>query len=544
MIFKGKGSVVMKREIRFFLPINSFFREKTVTFKQTFQYDNWGIYYPKMCGRIFAVPQPAKEPMDKLLIIEDDMDMGLLLKRFLTKNGYEVETVANGKSGIASFAAKPADLVLCDYRLGDMEGVEVLKKIKDIEPTVPFLIMTGYSDIRTAVNVMKMGAFDYLTKPLLPDETLQIIKRALTSSNTLAHIIVDKTEKEETEESVESSRARLSRGKNDYVFGKSPQSKELLRQIELVAPTNYSVIIYGESGAGKEAIAQTIHKKSKRARMPFIAMDCGAMSKELAGSELFGHEKGSFTGAIGTKIGHFELANGGTIFLDEIANLPYDVQSSLLRVIQERKIKRVGGNKEIPIDVRIIVASNENLNDAYKRGKFREDLYHRFNEFHLTVAPLRERKDDIMMYANFFLKMANEELSKNVEEFSQEVQDLFVKYPWYGNLREMKNVVRRTVLLTDGKTVEAKSLPFEISNFTRTAMAISYDKQENTAESISTPADEVKEEKPDLKSVALGAEYDLIIKVLKEVNYNKSKAAKILNIDRKTLYNKMKAYNM
>jgi len=340
------------------------------------------------------------------------------------------------------------------------------------------------------------------------------------------------------------SKQKLSRGRNDYVFGKSAQSKELLRQIELVAPTNYSVIIYGESGAGKEAIAQTIHKKSKRARNPFIAMDCGAMSKELAGSELFGHEKGSFTGAIGTKIGHFELANGGTIFLDEIANLPYDVQSSLLRVIQERKIKRVGGNKEIPIDVRIIVASNENLNEAYKRGKFREDLYHRFNEFHLTVSPLRERTEDILMYANFFLKMANDELDKTVEEFSAEVEDLFVKYPWYGNLREMKNVVRRTVLLTDGKTVEAKSLPFEISNFARTTMAITYEKHEIPIEAGIPTVEDVKDEKPDLKSVALGAEYDLIIKVLKDVNYNKSKAAKILNIDRKTLYNKMKAYNM
>jgi len=481
--------------------------------------------------------------MDKLLIIEDDIDMGLLLKRFLTKNGYEVETVSNGKSGIASYGSNPADLVLCDYRLGDMEGVEVLKRIKDIEPTVPFIIMTGYSDIRTAVNVMKLGAFDYLAKPLLPDETLAIIKRALTNNSQLTHIVVEKSEKETADTDLV-SRTKSNRAKNDYVFGKSAHSKELLRQIELVAPTNYSVIIYGESGVGKEAIAQTIHKKSKRARMPFIAMDCGAMSKELAGSELFGHEKGSFTGAIGTKIGHFELANGGTIFLDEIANLPYDVQSSLLRVIQERKIKRVGGNKEIPIDVRIIVASNENLNEAYKRGKFREDLYHRFNEFHLTIAPLRDRKEDVLMYANFFLKMADDELDKNVEEFSPEVEDLFIKYPWFGNLREMKNVVRRTVLLTDGKTVEAKSLPFEISNFARTTMAIPYDRQEPTADLVADPGVNVKEEKPDLKSVALGAEYDLIVKVLKDVNYNKSKAAKILNIDRKTLYNKMKAYNM
>jgi two-component system, NtrC family, response regulator HydG len=482
--------------------------------------------------------------MTKLLIIEDDIDMSLLLKRFLTKNGYEVDTVSNGKSGVAAFSANPADLVLCDYRLGDTEGTEVLKKIKDIEPTVPFIIMTGYSDIRTAVNVMKMGAFDYLTKPLLPDETLQIIKKALANQTPMAHVVVDKSDEEKISDVNGSAKMRSLPGKNDYVFGKSPHSKELLRQIELVAPTNYSVIIYGESGAGKEAIAQTIHKKSKRAKQPFIAMDCGAMSKELAGSELFGHEKGSFTGAIGTKVGHFELANGGTIFLDEIANLPYDVQSSLLRVIQERKIKRVGGNKEIPIDVRIIVASNENLSDAYKKGRFREDLYHRFNEFHLTVMPLRERKEDILMYANFFLKIANQELEKNVEEYSAEVEELFLKYPWYGNLREMKNVVRRAVLLTEGSVVEAKSLPFEISNYTRTTMAIADDRHDGGADHPAHVEEHVKDEKPDLKSVALGAEYDLIIKVLKDVNYNKSKAAKILNIDRKTLYNKMKAYNM
>jgi two-component system response regulator HydG len=478
--------------------------------------------------------------MSKLLIIEDDIDMGVLLKRFLTKNGFEVETATNGKAGISSFSAGQPDLVLCDYRLGDMEGVEVLKRIKDIEPTVPFIIMTGYSDIRTAVNVMKLGAFDYLVKPLLPDEALQIIKRAISGNNKLAHIIVDKVE--EPDSAV--YRAKTMPGKNDYVFGKSAHSKELLRQIELVAPTNYSVIIYGESGAGKEAIAQTIHKKSKRAKQPFIAMDCGAMSKELAGSELFGHEKGSFTGALATKIGHFELANGGTIFLDEIANLPYDVQSSLLRVVQERKVKRIGGSKEIPIDVRIIVASNENLNEAHKKGRFREDLFHRFNEFHLTVASLRDRKEDILMYANFFLKIANGELDKNVEGFNPEVEELFLKYPWYGNLREMKNVIRRAVLLTEGSVVEAKSLPYEISNFSKVPAVVNDAKPETTYGSNNSTTESSKDEKPDLKSAALEAEYDLIIKVLKEVNYNKSKAATILNIDRKTLYNKMKAYNM
>ncbi|MEP7171406.1 MAG: sigma-54 dependent transcriptional regulator, partial [Bacteroidota bacterium] len=403
-----------------------------------------------------------------------------------------------------------------------------------------------YSDIRTAVNVMKLGAYDYLAKPLLPDETLQLIKRALENKPQSVRILEEENLPAADPNVQSAVKIKSVSGKNDFVYGKSEVSKELLRQIELVAPTNYSVIIYGESGAGKEAIAQTIHKKSKRARQPFVAMDCGAMSKELAGSELFGHEKGSFTGALGTKIGHFELANGGTIFLDEVANLPYDVQSSLLRTVQERRIKRVGGLKEIPIDVRIIVASNENLLEAHRNGKFREDLYHRFNEFHLTVPALRERRDDIMMYAKYFLKIANEELEKNIEGFAPGVDEQILNYPWYGNLREMKNVIRRATLLSVGNLVEAKSLPFEISNFSRTTMAIPADVIEHSIiqpETVTAPPP-VKEEKTNLKSAALEAEYDLILKVLKEVNFNKSKAAKILNIDRKTLYNKMRAFKL
>lgn len=485
--------------------------------------------------------------MTKILIIEDDLDMSQLLKRFLTKHGYEVELAQNGKKGIAAFTTYQPNLVLCDYRLGDIEGTEVLNKIKDIEPGVPFIIMTGYSDIRTAVNVMKLGAFDYLAKPLLPDEMLQLIKKALENKPQGIRI-VDHNADASTADSQPVLRVKSPIGKNEFVYGKSEQSKELLRQIELVAPTDYTVIIYGESGAGKEAIAQTIHKKSKRARQPFVAMDCGAISKELAGSELFGHEKGSFTGALGTKIGHFELANGGTIFLDEVANLPYDVQSSLLRTVQERRIKRIGGLKEIAIDVRIVVASNENLAEAHKKGKFREDLFHRFNEFHLTVPALRERKDDVLMYAKYFLKSANEELGKNIEGFALGVEEQILNYPWYGNLREMKNVIRRAALLSVGNLVESKSFPFEISNFSRTAMAIS----EDVSEPLNSPVFAlpelspiaVKEERTDLKSAALEAEYDLILKVLKDVNFNKSKAAKVLNIDRKTLYNKMRAFKL
>ena len=469
----------------------------------------------------------------KILIIEDDHDICQLLKRFLTKHGFTVLLAYNGKQGIATALDEKLDLILCDFRLGDLDGFEVLKRVKDVNPDLPFIMITGYSDIRMAVNVMKLGALDYVTKPLFPDEILLTIHKALNNDNV------------ESKES--STKIKKSSIKEQYTFGNSAQSKSLVNQIELVAPTNYSVIIYGESGAGKEAVAQTIHMKSPRANQPFIAMDCGAISKELAGSELFGHEKGSFTGALNTKIGHFELANGGTLFLDEVSNLPYEVQSSLLRVVQERKVKRIGGTKEIGLDVRIIIASNENLADAYKKGKFREDLFHRFNEFSLDVPPLREREEDIMTYAYLFLKSANQELNRNITEFEDEVIEIFKKYPWYGNLRELKNVIKRSALLSEGNKIQVKALPFEIANFSK--LQFPENNNEIVTESIIHPAIaqahvEKKEESLNLKVAASEAEYELIMKVLKQVNFNKSKAAKLLFIDRKTLYNKMKSYDI
>ena len=484
--------------------------------------------------------------MNKLLVIEDDEEMCLLLKKFLEKFDFEVIIANTGKTGIEEFEKNRTELVICDYKLGDMNGNEVIARLKEIEPGLPIVIITGNADIRTAISLMKNGASDFLLKPVLPDETIRVVKSALLNQNNSFSNLPDVHENFENEDRKNSTSRHLLRKTNsDFIFGKSPHAKEMMRQIDLVAPTNYSVIIYGESGAGKEAIAQTIHRKSNRSRMPFVAMDCGAISKDLAGSELFGHEKGSFTGAHATKIGHFELANGGTIFLDEIANLPYDVQSSLLRVVQERKVKRIGGHKEIPIDVRIIVASNENLSEAYKIGKFREDLFHRFNEFHLTVMPLRERKEDIMLYAHHFLNIANRELDKHVENFSTEVYELFEHYSWYGNLREMKNVIRRSVLLTKEKYIERDTLPVEIlsSNITPTADVISTASAQQTEATDERPGRALQEERNNLKSAALVAEYDLIMRVLKEVRFNKSKAAKILNIDRKTLYNKMKAYD-
>jgi two-component system, NtrC family, response regulator HydG len=395
-----------------------------------------------------------------------------------------------------------------------------------------------------------------MTKPLFPDEILLTIKKALEdadkgeSSPIVQAASVSNGSVPEQRSASTASNKDKTQGvtiSGDYIFGDSPVFKQILQQIDLVAPTNYTIIIHGESGSGKEAIAQEIHKRSKRKSRPFVAIDCGALSKELAGSELFGHEKGSFTGALNTKVGSFELANTGTIFLDEVANLSYDIQVSLLRVIQERKMRRVGGVKDIDLDVRIIIASNERLWDAVKRGKFREDLYHRFNEFSIDVPPLRQRPDDVMLFANHFLHQTNIELGKNIKRFSEEVEHTFRNYVWYGNLRELKNVIKRATLLTDGEEIEASSLPFEISHFSK----LQFEKQPEPAySSVATVPNSFTEvtensrniSETTLKGASIDAEYEMILKALKKVNFNKSKAAKLLNIDRKTLYNKMKQY--
>jgi len=480
--------------------------------------------------------------MQKILIIDDDRDMCLLLKRFLSRHGYEVSEVYSGKKALELADEFKPDLVMCDFRLEDMDGNTVLVKMKEKFPYVPFIIITGYSDIKTAVEVMKLGAYDYVTKPLIPDEILMTIRKALDKAGTPAAAPATAASKQY--EHKEKKQGMTTSG--DYIFDDSPVFQTILKQIDLVAPTNYSVIIYGESGSGKEAIAQEIHKRSKRKDKPFVAIDCGALSKELAGSELFGHEKGSFTGALNQKNGSFEIANGGTIFLDEIANLSYDIQVSLLRVVQERKMRRVGGVRDIELDVRIIIASNERLWDSARKGIFREDLYHRFNEFSIDVPPLRERKEDIMLFARHFLQLTNRELGKSVKGFSKEVEHVFHNYIWPGNLREMKNVVKRATLLSDGDLVDIRVLPFEISNYSK----LQFDAMPEPAAiaapvmPVSTPVETTRTYHGDLslKEASLDAEYEMILEALKKANYNKSKAARILNIDRKTLYNKMKQY--
>ncbi|HLX91203.1 MAG TPA: sigma-54 dependent transcriptional regulator [Puia sp.] len=467
--------------------------------------------------------------MKRILIIDDDVDMCGLLSRYLQRKGFEVDTAHNGAKGIAKVKDSKFDVVLCDFRLGDKEGSQVLREIKALNPETIVIIITGYSDIKIAVDVIKAGAFDYITKPLIPDEVLNVLTKATEQSGG------------DLATGRQTTSAKSTPGSEAFLVGNAPVTKEIYKQIELVAPTNYSIILYGESGTGKEVIARTIHQKSARKEKPFVAMDCGTLSKDLAGSELFGHVKGAFTGALADKEGHFELANGGTLFLDEVANLSYDIQAALLRVIQERKFKRVGGLKEMDVDVRIIVASNENLQEAYRKGRFREDLFHRFNEFSIILPRLKERKEDIPLFAEFFLKNANSELSKQVEGFEDEVMQIFQNYTWPGNLREFRNVIRRAALLTQEGKVNSSVLPAEIIN------SILYKTETEThhmaSHAVSHGSSAIHNDL-DLKNSAAQAEYNVIMNVLKQVNFNKTKAAEILKIDRKTLYNKIKAYQL
>lgn len=472
--------------------------------------------------------------MANILVIDDNLDICQLLDRFLTKKGHQVQTTISGKTGLEFVKKTSFDLIFCDFKLREMDGREILAKVKEISPDTQVIIITGYGDIKIAVEVIKNGAFDYITKPLIPDEILLLIERAGTIKKNdhsyTANFVSPKTAAE--------TKATSSGGSNgSYLRGIGKESKKLYKDIQLVAPTNLSVVIYGESGAGKENIAKIIHEQSSRAGKPFIAIDCGSLTKELAGSELWGHEKGSFTGAHTDKVGQFELADGGTIFLDEISNLSYEIQVGLLRLVQERKLRKIGASRDKSIDVRILVASNEDLRKSVQEGKFREDLYFRFNEFSITVPPLRDRKDDIEPFSKYFLELANEELNKDMIGFDPEVIEVFQNYSWPGNLREMRNVIRRAILLSSGKTITLSGLPPELV----------YSKKfnfKNSEEDDSHHESQKSNSFSSLKNAAAGAESAILRKVLEEVKYNRTKAAQQLGIDRKTLFNKMKQYDL
>lgn len=465
--------------------------------------------------------------MHRILLIDDDQDICTLLSKFLEKKGFEVFTANSGEAAVKLLRSQSFSLVLCDYRLPDTNGIEMLRRIKVLHPNAAVIIITGYSDVRTAVQTFKYGASDYVTKPLYPDEILVTIKEAIARNEKGP----EEAEPHHNGNGKVSGRASKSQSGSKYIVGRSPQAETVQRYIELIAPSDMSVIIIGETGTGKEFVAQAIHQRSARASNPFVAIDCGALPKELAGSELFGHMKGSFTGAVVDKQGSFEVANTGTLFLDEIGNLSYENQIKLLRVLQERKIKRIGSTRDIPIDVRIIAATNEDLYKSVREGRFREDLYHRLNEFKIELSPLRERKDDIILFADYFLQKANEVLNKNVKGFSPEVMDKLGSYYWYGNLRELNNVIKRAVLLSQGEYIAMESLPHEI-------ISPGPFNDRNETEQVEVDARNL------LKSVSGHAERQAIIDVLEKTGFNKTKAAELLNIDRKTLYNKLKAYNI
>lgn len=439
--------------------------------------------------------------MAKILLVDDDTTFCLMLKTWLSKRNFDVDEVFSCEAALKSLAAQKYDVVLTDLRLPDKDGIFLLKSIKANYPATQVILMTGYADIRTAVESIKAGAFDYVSKPVIPEEILKKIEDALAKKNPAIQ------KKAETKEGI------------SYIKGTSEQADKLYEYIQLVAPTQMTVLINGESGSGKEYIARLIHEKSKRKNGPFIAVDCGAIPKELAASEFFGHVKGAFTGAVSDKTGYFVSASGGTIFLDEIGNLSYEIQVQLLRALEERKVKPVGSNKEIEFDVRIISATNENLKKAVTEGRFREDLYHRLNEFSLRALSLRERPEDIIVFANHFLSQSNEELGKNVIGFEDKVIRIFKKYPWPGNLREMRNVIKRATLLCKSFFISENDIPAEL-------LACS----ENTPEDFSS-----RREKNEL---------ELIKEALAKCNNNKSEAARLLKIDRKTLYNRLKHYSL
>ncbi|MBD0723867.1 sigma-54-dependent Fis family transcriptional regulator [Flavobacterium sp. L1I52] len=443
--------------------------------------------------------------MLKILIIEDDVSFGKLLEKFLIKNNFEVRTTFSASEARLAIQNEAFNLVLTDLRLPDADGIDLLAEFKAIFPQLPVILMTGYSEVSTAVKAIKNGASDYISKPFNPDEVLAVITNALASETSV----------KETSKIAPKNKKKVIT--TEYVQGISAASKKLSEHIKLVSPTDMSVLIIGESGTGKEIIAQSIHRQSLRKEHNFIAVDCGAIPKELAASEFFGHLKGSFTGAISDKIGYFEAANGGTLFLDEIGNLSYENQIQLLRALQERKIKAVGSNKEIEVDIRIITATNEDLREAVKNGDFREDLYHRINEFSIHSPSLVEREEDLILFADYFLEKANQQLNKEVIGFSKEVVNIFQNYPWPGNLRELQNCVKRATLLTQGDFIESTVLPVEFFQQNET---------KNTSFSLSEN------------------EKEAIENALVKTKNNKSEAAKLLKITRKTLYNKLKLYNI
>jgi len=456
--------------------------------------------------------------MDTILIVDDDKDMQFNLKSILDNEGYKSFAVGNGIKAIKEIQSKSPNIVLLDIRLPDMDGMKVLEKLKKVQPEYDgsIIMLTAYGDIKGAIKAMKLGAFDYLTKPFDNEELILTIGKALQTQRLSREV---KLLKQQLGEKITF----------ENLMGKSTQIKKILKQVNLIAPTNMSVIIQGESGTGKEVIADLIHRKSHRKDKPFIPIDCGAIPESLVESELFGYDKGAFTGADKIKEGKFELANDGTLFLDEITNLPADAQAKLLRAIEEKNITHIGGKKPISVDVRIIATTNIDILDAVNQGKFREDLFHRLNQFKILLPTLQERKDDIPILAKIFLDEANKELKKNIKDFSPEALKLFLSHHWSGNVRELKHVIKRAVLLEKSNYITPDSILLESLNKNNSNYDLKISHQNGNIS---------------FDNMIKKAEKELISKAIEQANGNKLQAAKILDMNVRTLYRKMKELNL
>lgn len=449
---------------------------------------------------------------ERILIVDDDITFALMLRTWLSKRGFGVETASSAAAARKALGSGVFSLVLSDMRLPDEDGIALLQWMAGAGITAPVIVMTSYAEIQNAVRCMKLGARDYVAKPVNPDELLKKIREALDAPAAQAPAA--------------KPAPRLVKGSSaigtlNYIEGRSDAARQLYEHIRLVAPTNMSVLVNGESGTGKEHVAQLVHRESKRAGKPFVAVDCGAIPRELAASEFFGHVKGSFTGALSDKTGAFEAADGGTLFLDEVGNLTYETQVQLLRALQERRIRPVGSTREIPVDIRLVAATNEDLEAAIVRGTFRADLYHRINSFTLRMPCLRQMREDIPLYADFFLDQANRELDKRIVGFDPAAAAALAAYDWPGNLRQLRNAVLSATLLAAGEYITCRDLPGEITD---------------------GPAAEPAAAPLPLRDRA--SEEEQIRRALAAAGGNKSQAAKLLGIDRKTLYNKLHLYGI
>ena len=458
--------------------------------------------------------------MERILIVDDDITFALMLRTWLSKRGFGVETASSVAAARAAFGKGAFSLVLSDMRLPDEDGIALLQWMAGEGIAAPVIVMTSYAEIQNAVRCMKLGARDYVAKPVNPDELLKKIREALDAPGPEPGPAARSASKPS------SSRAGTGSAKQselNYIEGRSDAARRLYEYIRLVAPTNMSVLINGASGTGKEHVAQLIHRDSKRAGKPFVAVDCGAIPRELAASEFFGHVKGSFTGALADKTGAFEAADGGTLFLDEVGNLTYETQVQLLRALQERRIRPVGSNREIPVDIRLVTATNEDLEAAIVRGTFRADLYHRINSFTLRMPELRQMSEDIPLFADFFLDQANRELDKRIVGFDAAAAAALAACDWPGNLRQLKNAVMSATLLAAGEYITCRDLPGEITGPAGAESSVA-----SLSLSLRDPVGEEEQ----------------IRRALAAAGGNKSQAAKLLGIDRKTLYNKLRLYGI